>query len=61
MKNFDANNARMEMSILADSLKRAERARDYESDHYDDNKARYNELKRQLEKHHERVIDFMNM
>lgn len=54
MKNFNANVARAEMSILADSLKRAERMSDYESGHY-------NELKRQLEKRHEQVIDFMNM
>lgn len=51
MKKFDAGVARAEMRILADMLKRAERASDYENGHYDDNKARYDELKRQLEKH----------
>lgn len=50
MKKFDADAARMEMSILADALDRAERANDYESNHYDDNKARYEELKRLLSK-----------
>ena len=49
------------MRILADMLKRAERAGNYENGHYDDNKARYDELKRQLEKHNKRVIDYLNM
>lgn len=50
MKKFDAGAARAEMRILADMLKRAERAGDYESGHYDDNKDRYEQLKRQLER-----------
>ena len=48
MRKFDAGVARAEMRIIADMLKRAERASDYENGHYDDNKARYDELKRQL-------------
>ena len=54
MKKFNADVARMEMSILADALDRAERAHDYESNHYDDNKARYNELKQQIERYNKR-------
>lgn len=54
MKKFNADAARMEMSILADALDRAERANDYESNHYDDNKARYNELKQQIERYNKR-------
>lgn len=61
MRKFDAGVARAEMRILADMLKRAERVSDYENGHYDDNKARYNELKQQLEKHNKRVIDYLNM
>lgn len=61
MKKFDAGVARAEMRILADMLKRAERVGDYESNHYDDNRARYDELARQLKKHNKRVIDYMNM
>lgn len=61
MRKFDAGVARAEMRIIADMLKRAERASDYESGHYDDNRARYDELKRQLEKHNKRVIDYLNM
>lgn len=61
MRKFHAGEARAEMRILADMLKRAERASDYESGHYDDNKARYDELKRQLEKHNKQVIDYLNM
>lgn len=56
MKKFDAGVVRAEMRILADMLKRAERANDY-----DDNKVRYDELARQLKKHNKRVIDYMNM
>ena len=54
MKKFNVDAARMEMSILADALDRAERANDYESNHYDDNKARYNELKQQIERYNKR-------
>lgn len=61
MRKFDAGVARAEMRILADMLKRTERASDYESEHYDDNKTRYDKLKRQLEKHNKRVIDYLNM
>ena len=61
MKKFDAGVARAEMRILADMLKRAERAGDYEGNHYDDNRARYDELAQQLKKHNKRVIDYMNM
>ena len=50
MKKFDADAARAEMMILAGMLKRAEREHDYESNHYDDNKDRYEQLKRQLER-----------
>lgn len=50
MKKFDAGAAYAEMLILAEALDRAERARDYESNHYDDNKARYEELKQKLSK-----------
>lgn len=61
MRKFDAGVVRAEMRILADMLKRAERANDYENNHYDDNKVRYDELARQLKKHNKRVIDYMNM
>jgi len=61
VKRFDAGVIRAEMRILADMLKRAERAGNYENGHYDDNRARYDELKRQLEKHNKRVIDYLNM
>lgn len=54
MKKFNADAARMEMSILANALDRAERANDYENNHYDDNKARYNELKQQIERYNKR-------
>lgn len=61
MRKFDAGVARAEMRILADAIKRAERANDYENNHYDDNVARYHELKRQLERRNKRVIDYLNM
>ena len=54
MKKFSVDAARMEMFILADALDRAERAHDYESNHYDDNKARYNKLKQQIERYNKR-------
>ena len=60
MKKFNVDAARMEMSILADALDRAERANDYESNHYDDNKARYNELKQQIERYNKRKGKWWN-
>ena len=54
MKKFDADAARMEMSILAYALDRAERANDYESNHYDDNLMRYNKLKQQIQRYNKR-------
>lgn len=56
MKKFDAGAAYAEMLILAEALDRAERARDYESNHYDDNKARYEELKQKLSKMGKKVM-----
>lgn len=54
MKRFNVDAARMEISILAYALDRAERANDYESNHYDDNLMRYNKLKQQIQRYNKR-------